>query len=124
MNQTILCIILIILVNTLDAMNKHIELPSKEELHARLCSLRLRHFAQETKIHEELGGQTLRPVYVVKTLNSSLDKYCKKLQNEGFAYQMEMNRPTIIAEFFKERPKIVEFLKEVNLLESRLHPRY
>ena len=124
MKQVILVTILITLVNTLEAMNKPIVLPSQEELNSRLCSLELGHFARETKIHEQLGGKTLRPVNIVKTLNSSLDNYCTELQNQVITRQMEMNRPAIIEVFFKERPDIVIFLGEMDLMGSRERSHY
>ena len=119
MKQIILFITLTFLVNRIDAMNKAIVLPSQEELNSRLCSLGLEHFAQTTKIHEELGNKTIRPVNIVKIINSRLDNYCTEIQNEAFTIQINASRPVIIEEFFKERPEIVTFLGNMDLLQSR-----
>jgi hypothetical protein len=118
MKKIILSIALFTLASTLTAMNKPIVLPSQEELNSRLCLQGLNHFVRETKIDEKLGGKTLRPVNIVKVINSTLDDYSKELGNTTVS-QMNMHRPVIMDAFFEEHPGMVTSLEEMGWLEAR-----
>lgn len=118
MKKIILSIVLFTLANTLTAMNKPIVLPSQEELNSRLCSLGLNHFVRKTKIDEMLGGKTLRPVNIVKVINSTLDDYSKELGNTTVT-QMNIHRLMIIEAFFEEHPGMVTFFGQMGWLEVR-----
>ena len=102
------------------AMDVKVKMPSRSVLLERLGSIHMAHFAESTKLVNELAGQQRYPFSVVVALNLSIYDYHEFLTEEGRSEEflkatralMNEHRSEILGVLSQDFPKVLSQLRK------------
>ena len=102
-----------------------VKMPSAQVLNERLGEKGFQHFAEKTKIADNLADRELEALGVAITVETSLYDYNENLKKGGLSEQqlrknqmiMKMTKPMLFKALLQDSPEALDELKQLGLIE-------